>query len=64
MSATQSPDAARYEALQREMDALASLEALDTNNAEWNERLMRTFGEMEAIKNRNRGYAPGTEPKE
>lgn len=55
---TQLPtDAADYAVLQERMSAL------DMDDANFETLFVEIGGKMEEIKNRNNGYAPGTEPK-
>lgn len=51
-------DAADYAGLQQQM------KSLDFADPEFDKKLMPIFAKMEEIKNRNRGYAPGTGPHE
>ena len=50
-------DAEEYAKVQKQMGAL------DFSDPEFESKLMAVFAKMEEIKNRNQGYAPGTQPK-
>lgn len=64
LTPTKEHDAEEYKKVQAEMAALTKAPVIEMMKPEFGDKMIAVGKRMEEIKNRNKGYAPGTEPKE